>query len=229
MESKDVVKGLREEMQLNRREFCEYFDIPYRTVQDWECGKRVMPDYVLRLLEYKIRMDQMLQEKSAKQMNNEQTQITNRLSKNSKQKERVCICNMSMNDYNAVYELWSSCDGIGLNEIDDSENGIARFLLRNPTTCFVAKVDGMIIGAILAGHDGRRGYIYHLAVKKQYRGRGIAKQLVNAAVFALNRLGIQKAGLVVFSDNEEGNAFWERLGFCVRKDLFYRNKMTTRS
>ncbi len=229
MESKDVVKGLREEMQLNRREFCEYFDIPYRTVQDWECGKRVMPDYVLRLLEYKIRMDQMLQQKCTKQMNSEQADITKKLSADAKQKQHVFICNMCMNDYNAVYELWNCCDGIGLNEIDDSENGIARFLLRNPNTCFVAKVDGVITGAILAGHDGRRGYIYHLAVGKQYRGNGIAKQLVNAAVSELERLGIQKAGLVVFSDNEEGNAFWERLGFCVRKDLFYRNKMTARS
>jgi len=63
MEPKDMIKALRADMKLNRREFCDYFSIPYRTVQDWECGKRVMPDYVLRLLEYKIRMDQMLQEK----------------------------------------------------------------------------------------------------------------------------------------------------------------------
>ncbi|MBQ9983386.1 MAG: GNAT family N-acetyltransferase [Lachnospiraceae bacterium] len=136
---------------------------------------------------------------------------------------------MCPQDYKAVHELWGSCDGIGLNEIDDSESGIARFLFRNPDTCFVAKVDETIVGAILAGNDGRRGYIYHLAVEKQYRGKGIARQLTNMAVSALEHLGIQKAGLVVFSDNKEGNAFWDRLGFTVREDLTYRNKMTKKS
>ena len=83
-----------------------------------------------------------------------------------------------------------------------------------------------LIGTILAGQDGRRGYIYHLVVEKQYRGRGIAKELVRCAVLALEKLGIQKAALVVFSDNEKGNIFWEKVGFTIRDDLTYRNKMT---
>lgn len=223
MEPKDMVKALREDMKLNRREFCDYFSIPYRTVQDWECGKRVMPDYVLRLLEYKIRMDQMLQEKNGKQEKKDEKKANNKL-KDFIDKD-FSICNMCQQDYKDIYALWFSCSGIGLSEIDDSESGIARFLLRNPDTCFVARIDGKVVGAILAGNDGRRGYIYHLAVAEQCRGKGIAKELVCCAVQALEKLGIQKAALVVFSDNEEGNRFWEKVGFTVREDLIYRNKM----
>lgn len=223
MEPKDMVKALREEMQLNRREFCDYFSIPYRTVQDWECGKRVMPDYVLRLLEYKIRMDQMLQDKNSKQEKKVQKKADKK-AKDCTEKD-FSICNMRQKDYKEVHALWLSCDGIGLNEIDDSESGIARFLLRNPETCFVARIDGKVVGAILTGQDGRRGYIYHLAVAEQCRGKGIAKELVCCAVHALEGLGIQKAALVVFSNNEDGNQFWEQVGFTVREDLTYRNRM----
>lgn len=223
MEPKDMVKALREDMKLNRREFCDYFNIPYRTVQDWECGKRVMPEYVLRLLEYKIRMDQMLQKKNDRQ--EQKDKKTNGKSKTCSKNDFV-ICNMCEQDYKDVYELWNSCDGIGLNEIDDSESGIARFLLRNPDTCFVAKKAEKIVGVILAGHDGRRGHIYHLAVDEQHRRKGIARQLVNHSAQALEKLGIQKAAIVVFSDNEEGNCFWEKTGFTVREDLTYRNRMT---
>lgn len=130
---------------------------------------------------------------------------------------------MTREDYRAVYSLWLSCKGMGLNDLDDSEEGISWFLARNPSTCFVAE-DGGIVGAILAGNDGRRGYIYHTAVSPGYRGRGIGRELVNAALKALEALGISKAALVVFARNEEGNAFWERLGFTPRDDLIYRHK-----
>lgn len=69
-----------------------------------------------------------------------------------------------INDYNEIYDLWLSCKGMGLNDVDDSESGIARFLARNPATCFVAEKDGRLVGVIRAGNDGRRGYIYHTAV-----------------------------------------------------------------
>lgn len=134
---------------------------------------------------------------------------------------------MNIGDYNAVYALWLSCKGMGLNNLDDSEEGISRFLARNPSTCFAAEEDGKLIGAILAGNDGRRGYIYHTAVSPEHRRRGIARELVNAALSALEALGIHKAALVVFSANADGNAFWERLGFIPRKDLSYRNKTIT--
>lgn len=131
---------------------------------------------------------------------------------------------MTREDYGAVYALWLSCKGMGLNDLDDSEEGISRFLARNPSTCFVAEADNMIVGAIMAGNDGRRGYIYHTAVSPGYRKKGIARELVNAALKALEALGINKAALVVFARNEDGNAFWERLGFTSRGDLTYRNK-----
>lgn len=112
----------------------------------------------------------------------------------------------------------------GLNTIDDSREGIARYLKRNPNTCFVSEHDRTITGAILAGHDGRRGYIYHTAVNPAYRHQGIGTALVNAALHALANEGIIKVALVVFSRNDAGNAFWERLGFTARGDLTYRNK-----
>ena len=113
---------------------------------------------------------------------------------------------------------------MGLNTIDDSREGIARYLKRNPNTCFVSEHDRNITGAILAGHDGRRGYIYHTAVNPAYRHQGIGTALVNAALHALANEGIIKVALVVFSRNDAGNAFWERLGFTARGDLTYRNK-----
>lgn len=211
VELSEIIKELRKDLHLNRREFCDYFNIPYRTVQDWECGKRTMPDYVLRLLEYKIRTDEKL--------------IEQRLEWKSPKGETSGIRRMYINDYEKVHKLWLSCEGVGLNEMDDSRDGIERFLLRNPDTCFVAEREGKVAGVILAGNDGRRAYIYHLAVDKEYRGKGIATQLVDAVMDALKLLGVQKAALVVFKDNAEENAFWQKMGFTVREDLTYRNKV----
>ena len=136
----------------------------------------------------------------------------------------MIIHTMQIEDYDAVYALWLSCKGMGLNSVDDSREGIARYLRRNPATCFVAEESGAIIGVILCGHDGRRGYIYHTAVHPDHRGRGVGRQLVDAATSALEKEGIAKAALVVFSLNETGNAFWEKMGFTQRTDLAYRNK-----
>lgn len=134
------------------------------------------------------------------------------------------IRKMTIKDYEAVYGLWLSCKGMGLNTVDDSREGIERFLDRNPDTCFVAESDGSIVGAIIAGSDGRRGYIYHTAVSPNQRRQGIASKLVDTAMSALENIGITKAALVVFDRNADGNAFWERAGFTVREDLVYRNK-----
>ena len=131
---------------------------------------------------------------------------------------------MLISDYEQVLKLWLSCKGMGLNDLDDSREGIERFLARNPETCFVAEDAGEIVGAVLAGNDGRRGYIYHTATAPAHRKHGIGKKLVLAAMDALKAEGINKTALVVFSRNEEGNAFWEKLGFSVRDDLVYRNK-----
>lgn len=133
------------------------------------------------------------------------------------------IRQMTLDDYTAVYTLWHTCKGMGLNNLDDSQYGIARFLRRNPDTCFVAEEHGQIVGAILTGNDGRRGHIYHTAVHPQYRRQGIATQLVEAALQALQRAGINKASLVVFADNEAGSRFWQKMGFSPRADLVYRD------
>ena len=131
---------------------------------------------------------------------------------------------MKIEDYEAVYQLWLSCKGMGLNTVDDSRDGIEKFLQRNPDTCFVAEKDGKIVGVIMAGNDGRRGYIYHTAVSPDQRRRGIASKLVDAVMTALENIGITKVNLVVFERNADGNAFWEKSGFSVREDLVYRNK-----
>lgn len=136
----------------------------------------------------------------------------------------MTIREMKIEDYEAVYSLWMSCVGMGLNNLDDSKEGVDRFIKRNPETCLVAIVDSLIVGVIMVGNDGRRGYIYHTAVHPEYRKRGIAKQLVDAAMKVLSALGINKVALVVFERNDKGNAFWESQGFTVRNDLVYRNK-----
>lgn len=133
------------------------------------------------------------------------------------------IRNMALTDYDAVYALWLSCKGMGLNSVDDSREGIARYLARNPGTCFVAEEEGKILGVIMAGHDGRRGFIYHAAVTPQQRGAGIGRLLAERALEALRAEGISKAALVAFTRNEMGNAFWEKLGFEARCDLTYRS------
>ena len=131
---------------------------------------------------------------------------------------------MKIDDYEQVWNLWINIKGMGLNNLDDSKEGIERFLKRNPTTCFVARDNDKIIGVIMAGHDGRRGFIYHTAVLEEKRKQGIAGKLLASAMKALQTEGIKKVALVVFEKNELGNSFWEKEGFTVRNDLVYRNK-----
>jgi ribosomal protein S18 acetylase RimI-like enzyme len=139
------------------------------------------------------------------------------------------IKEMTIDDYEEAYSLWAGIEGMGLRSLDDSREGIERFLERNSHTCFVCRNRGaspgrgVLAGAILCGHDGRRGYIYHAAVHDDYRRRGIGRDLVNQVISALKKEGIKKVGLVVFSHNERGNAFWESLGFDRRDDLYYRD------
>ena len=134
----------------------------------------------------------------------------------------VKIRPMTMDDYDAAYALWLRC-GNGLNNVDDSREGIARYLRRNPTTSFVAAENGMLAGVILCGHDGRRGYIQHACVAPEYRRRGIGGRLVKRAIDALRAEQITKVALVAFKKNAGGNAFWEQQGFSLREDLNYRN------
>lgn len=130
---------------------------------------------------------------------------------------------MTISDYEAVYSLWSNTAGMGMRSLDDSLDGITRFLKCNPTTSFVSEIEDNINGVILCGHDGRRGYIYHTAVKPDCRKQGIGKALVEAAVNALKEERINKVALVVFNTNDLGNTFWESVGFTKRDDLIYMN------
>lgn len=129
---------------------------------------------------------------------------------------------MVPDDWEGVAKVWESHEGT--NPVDDSPEGFAKYLRRNPTTSFVAVDDGRIVGTILAGHDGRRGIFHHVSVLEEYRGQGVGKLLVDNAVEALRKEGINKVLLVVFRHNENGNDFWEHMGFTVREDLVYRNK-----
>lgn len=135
------------------------------------------------------------------------------------------IRNMRIDDYEEVYSLWVNTPGMGLNTLDDSRNGVAKYLERNPKTCFVAEKEGRIVGVLLSGHDGRRGFIYHAAVAMEERRKGIGAALVDSAVEALRNEGINKVALVVIDGNKIGNEFWESEGFTTRDDLVYRNKV----
>ena len=134
--------------------------------------------------------------------------------------------NVTIEDYDAVFALWNSAEESrrALNPVDDTREGIAKYLERNPNTCFAAVKDGKIIGVILTGHDGRRGIIHHLCVNPEYRRMGIANRLVSLAEEALKKEGIQKIFGLVFKDNGPANAFWEQQGYSLRTNLNYRNK-----
>lgn len=133
---------------------------------------------------------------------------------------------IAIDDYDAILALWNSSEQSrrALNPVDDSREGIDRYLKRNPNTCFAAVRGDEIIGVILAGHDGRRGIIHHMCVHPDCRRMGIAGRLVSAAEEALKKEGIWKIFGMVFKDNAGGNAFWERQGYSLRRNLNYRNK-----
>ena len=158
--------------------------------------------------------------------------------------ENICFRIMNIYDYEKVYALWMSCRNMGFNNLDDSREGIDKYLKRNPSTCFVAVEGDSVVGVILSGHDGRRGFIHHLAVSEACRRHGIASGLVRHALDALKAEGINKAALLVFNYNEAGNAFWgaacqwhafstdragrrDDQGFTARNDVTYRNKVLT--
>ena len=134
------------------------------------------------------------------------------------------IRKMVFNDYEKVYSLWLNTPGMGLNTIDDSEMGIKKYLLRNPDTCFVSEKGGEIIGVILSGHDGRRGLIYHMAVKTSEREQGVGNTLLEYATEALKNEGISKVYIMVLKNNKYGNDFWEKRGFIIPDESLYRAK-----
>lgn len=128
---------------------------------------------------------------------------------------------MKIEDYDQVYALWTKIRGFGIRSVDDSKEGVARFLRRNPDTSVVAVEEDQIVGAILCGHDGRRGCLYHVCVDPDWRMRGIGKAMVVYAMEALKKEEINKVSLIAFTQNDIGNAFWKEIGWTKRKDLNY--------
>ena len=144
----------------------------------------------------------------------------------------ISIRLVTIEDYDAIFQLWNSTEQSrkALNPIDDSREGIERYLKRNPTTCFLAESkDGSgdapeVVGVILTGHDGRRAMIHHLCVHPSFRREGIAGLLVKTAEEAIRKEGINKIFGLVFKENDVANAFWEKQGYTLRTNLNYRNK-----
>ena len=128
---------------------------------------------------------------------------------------------MTTEDYEAVHALWMTIKGFAIRSVDDSREGVERFIKRNPDTSVVAEEDGKIVGAILCGHDGRRGCLYHVCVHPDHRRRGIGKSMVVFCMNALKKEKINKVSLIAFTANDIGNAFWRTIGWTRREDLNY--------
>lgn len=133
----------------------------------------------------------------------------------------VKIRPMKTEDYPKVYALWKTIKGFGIRSVDDSKEGVERFLLRNPNISMVAEYEEEIVGAILCGHDGRRGCFYHVCVREDYRKQGIGKAMAVLAMKALQEEHINKVCLIAFKKNEVGNSFWKSVGWTFREDLNY--------
>lgn len=137
------------------------------------------------------------------------------------------IRKMTISDYEAVFDLWTQTPNMGLRSLDDSREGIEAFLKRNPETCFVSLDNDMLIGVIISGHDGRRGYVYHTVVHPDYRKRGVGTALVDAAMKALKTEGITRVCLNVMERNETGKQFWMNRGWEKKDFLGFYSKAIT--
>jgi len=133
------------------------------------------------------------------------------------------IREMTIDDYDEAVALWEAAEGVGLSD-GDERDGVALCLERNPSLSFVACAGNRLVGAVLCGHDGRRGYLYHLAVAGNYRNRGIGRALVDTCLRALATAGIRKCSIVLFSHNREAKTFWEKIGWFSRDDLHVMQK-----
>ena len=133
----------------------------------------------------------------------------------------MLIREMKKEDYDNVFALWKTIKGFGIRSVDDSKEGIERFLKWNPGLSVVAEEDGKIVGAILCGSDGRRGCLYHVCVHRDFRRQGIGKSMVVWCMEKLKELQINKVSLIAFTQNDVGNAFWKEIGWTKREDLNY--------
>lgn len=128
---------------------------------------------------------------------------------------------MTMEDYEEVFDMWQSISGFGIRSWDDSREGIEKFIARNPGLSVVALHEGRIVGSILCGHDGRRGCLYHVCVRQEYRMLGIGQDMVVRCKDGLRKEGINKINLIAFKSNAVGNKFWQKLNWKHREDCNY--------
>ena len=137
----------------------------------------------------------------------------------------IVIREMTVRDYDEVLALWRTSEGVGLSDAD-LEAGVACYLHRNPGLSFVARDGGHLVGVVLCGHDGRRGYIHHLAVSKSHRCQGLGRALVGRCLSTLRRAGIDKCHIFVFSDNGDTISFWKSIGWTQRVELVMMSQYT---
>jgi ribosomal protein S18 acetylase RimI-like enzyme len=123
---------------------------------------------------------------------------------------------MTSADYDEVLALWKASEGVGAAE---SREELESYLARNPGLSLVARENGKLAGAVMCGHDGRRGYLYHLAVASSHRGQGLGREMVNRCLDQLRAAGIRRCTIFLFVDNHHGDQFWRKIGFRERTDL----------
>lgn len=138
----------------------------------------------------------------------------------------IQVQEMKIEDYEEIFAFWSNTKGMGLSTADSRQN-IEKFLLRNKDMSFCCKEEDRIVGTIMCGHDGRRGFIYHLAVSEAYRWKGMGRLLVERCLKRLEEEGIDKCHLFVMAGNEAGNAFWSSVGWKKRNDIITYSRNTT--
>lgn len=139
----------------------------------------------------------------------------------------VEITEMTIGDYDTVRALWEKTEGVGLNDADTSQS-LDVYLRRNSGLSFMARHGEQIVGAVLCGHDGRRGYLHHLAVSESHRKQGLGSSLVEHCLAKLGSLGILKCNIIVFADNNDGAEFWERRGWTEQHSWRIRQRATTK-
>lgn len=133
----------------------------------------------------------------------------------------MIIRTMTLEDYDQIYQLWLGIKGFGIRTLDDSKEGVEKFLKRNPATSVVAEENGVIVGSILCGHDGRQGCMYHVCVAEKHRKNGVGNQMVQEALERLKKEGINRVNLIAIKSNAVGNEFWNEAGWNLRSELNY--------